>query len=270
MSGLSASIASVGVFGPGWANWAACRASLRGDAPVPELEPVDAYPPPTGLPKNERRRTSPITRISFAACEDALAQRPEFERSGIRSVFASCSGDMDIVDDICRALTREPIALSPTQFHNSVHNASAGYWSIANHARVASTSLSGYDASFAAGLVEAVLQLDEDPEQPVLLVAFDVATRPPLSLARAVPVPFATALLLTRDRVGSLGQLRLDPAAPLSESELQGTLETVRTANPAARALPLLDRVAREVSGEVVTPMPSGKWGLNMTYTPVS
>ena len=51
---------------------------------------------------------------------------------------------------------------------------------------------------------------------------------------------------------------------------MQGALEPLRTANPAARALPLLELVAREVPGEVVTPMPSGKWGLGMSYQPKS
>lgn len=269
MSALMAHVAGVGVFAPGWPDWASARAGLRGDVAIPIPEDIDRYPSPAGLPRNERRRTSPITRIAFAASEDALANT-DCARGDLRSVFASCSGDMDIVDDICRALTEQPVALSPTQFHNSVHNASAGYWGIANQARAASTSLSAFDASFAAGLIEATLQVNESSGEPVLLVCFDVMTRPPLALARPVPFPFAVAMLLSGDPLRSLGQLRLDPAAPLGESRMQGALETLRTANPAARALPLLELVAREVPGEVVTPMPSGKWGLGMSYQPKS
>ena len=129
MSALMAHVAGVGVFAPGWPDWASARAGLRGDVAIPIPEDIDRYPSPAGLPRNERRRTSPITRIAFAASEDALANT-DCARGDLRSVFASCSGDMDIVDDICRALTEQPVALSPTQFHNSVHNASAGYWRI--------------------------------------------------------------------------------------------------------------------------------------------
>ncbi|MEC9406730.1 MAG: beta-ketoacyl synthase chain length factor [Pseudomonadota bacterium] len=267
MSRLSIELEAVGLFAPGWPDWAAARDCLRGQAPVPDMTDVERYPPPAGLPKNERRRSSRITRIAFAACEDALAASSR-DRSALRTVFASCSGDMDIVDDICRALTREPVALSPTQFHNSVHNASAGYWGIANAARVASTSLSAYDASLAAGLVEAALQLHDQPDAPVLMVCFDVMTQPPLSLARPVSIPFAVAWLLGRDPTCSLGQLTLNPFAAPGETALQGALESMRRANPAARALPLLEPVARQTAGTVTLPMPSGQYGLAVDFEP--
>ena len=45
--------------------------------------------------------------------------------------------------------------LSPTRFHNSVHNAPAGYWSIATQSREPSTSLCRDDESFQAALLEA-------------------------------------------------------------------------------------------------------------------
>ena len=73
--------------------------------------------------------------------------------------------------------------MSPTKFHNSVHNAAAGYWTIGTGCMAPSNSLSGYECSFAAGLLEAAAQCAAD-RRPVLLVGFDVAARRPASVTR--------------------------------------------------------------------------------------
>src|SRR3546814_8269162 len=73
--------------------------------------------------------------------------------------------------------------VSPTDFHNSVHNAAAGYWGIGTGSRAPSTTLAGYDASFALGLLEAGLQVVGD-RRAVLLVVFDVPAPEPLLHAR--------------------------------------------------------------------------------------
>jgi hypothetical protein len=49
--------------------------------------------------------------------------------------------------------------VSPTLFHNSVHNTPAGYFSIATGIQTASVSLSAGDNTFSAGLIEALTQV---------------------------------------------------------------------------------------------------------------
>ena len=71
------------------------------------------------------------------------------------TVFASSGGDSEVLDKICTALTLPDRPVSPTQFHHSVHNTPAGYWSIATGCTQPSLSLSAYDSSFSAGLLEA-------------------------------------------------------------------------------------------------------------------
>src|SRR3546814_14100027 len=78
--------------------------------------------------------------------------------------------------------------VSPTDLHNSVHNAAAGYWGIGTGSRAPSTTLAGYDASFALGLLEAGLQVVGD-RRAGLLVVFDVAAREPLLPARTLAMP---------------------------------------------------------------------------------
>ena len=48
------------------------------------------------------------------------------------SVFASAHADLAVVDALCDTLADDPLLLSPTRFHHSVHNAASGYWAIAS------------------------------------------------------------------------------------------------------------------------------------------
>ncbi|MET0042628.1 MAG: beta-ketoacyl synthase chain length factor, partial [Candidatus Thiodiazotropha sp. 6PLUC3] len=80
-------------------------------------------------------------KIALQAAEEALRDYSDSE--GVLSVFSSSEGDLDIIDQICLALSQEDRPVSPTQFHNSVHNAPAGYWSIGSGSHQGSTSLGG-------------------------------------------------------------------------------------------------------------------------------
>ncbi|MCP3850831.1 MAG: beta-ketoacyl synthase chain length factor [Gammaproteobacteria bacterium] len=64
----------------------------------------------------------------------------------------------------------------PTRFHNSAHNAPAGYWSIATKSQTASTSITAYRNSLSASLLEALMQLnasDNNQQRDCLLVCYD-------------------------------------------------------------------------------------------------
>src|SRR5690606_20828188 len=92
--------------------------------------------------------------VALAACQ-ASGRDP----ASLPSVFASSQGDLVIADYMCATLADEPATISPTRFHNSVHNAAAGYWTIGTGAMHPATALSAGDASFAQGLLEAMAQL---------------------------------------------------------------------------------------------------------------
>src|SRR3546814_20327507 len=79
---------------------------------------------------------------------------------------------MSILQRSSAAVATPERIVSPTDFHNSVHNAAAGYWGIGTGSRAPSTTLAGYDESFALGLLEAGLQVVGD-RRAVLLVVFD-------------------------------------------------------------------------------------------------
>ena len=124
------------------------------------------------------------------ACKMA-AQDP----SEVASVFGSGMGDMQITDYMCRTLATAPRAVSPTKFHNSVHNASTGYWSIATGSHAATNAICAYANTVAASLLEGAIQAAEE-DIPVLVAIEELAAPQPFKSVIGTDRPLAAALLL--------------------------------------------------------------------------
>jgi Beta-ketoacyl synthase, N-terminal domain len=160
------------------------------------IDPQAEYtmPAPAAIPARERRRAghfiSLAVEVAHQACEMA-----QIDKTTIPSVFASALGDTDISDYMCRKLAQPEKLLSPTQFHNSVHNAASGYWSISAQNRSPSTFVSGFDRSFGAGLLEAACQVLAF-ETPVLMVGYDLATSSPFREMLPIDAAMGVALVL--------------------------------------------------------------------------
>jgi hypothetical protein len=155
---------------------------------------------------------------------------------------------------MCETLASEEREVSPTRFHNSVHNAAAGYWSIATRSREASTSLCAYDASFGAGLIEAMTQV-VSWRKAVALIAYDQPYPEPLHSARPLLASFGAALVLTPEATGRTSatfELELLPGEEKPSRMSDSALEELRLGIPAARALPLLEALARKTQSDVV------------------
>ncbi len=238
---LEAFVQGIGILGPGLADWpdaAAVLAGRRDYTPAPTVLPAPSLLPPT-----ERRRTGRVVKLALAIASEAVAQAGA-SAARLRSVFSSSGGDGHNCHEICRALATVPREISPTRFANSVHNASAGYWSIATGATPASTVLCAFDASFCAGLLEALTQVAVDRE-PVLLVAYDTEYPEPIYTKRPVPDAFGIALVLAPSRDGRstvriAAALGGGPADALQDPRL----EMLRRTIPAGRGLPLLGPIA--------------------------
>ena len=248
MTGIG--IASIGLVGPGIANWQDATAILRGNKPF-EVHAEIPRASSSLLPPNERRRATKLTQMVLQCCEDALPKQARSD-SGLTTVFASSCGDLETVDKILQALTTPDKPVSPTLFHNSVHNAPAGYWSIATRNQSASTSISAHDSSFAAGLLEAMSQV-QTGAGPTLLTAYDYTAPPTLQRFRPLLAPFAVCLVLDRKPAHWTLVAELKTMTQFSHMEDTG-LEMLRTGNPAARCLPLLASIAANLEGEVTIP----------------
>jgi beta-ketoacyl synthase-like protein len=208
-----------------------------------------AKPAVSLLPPAERRRAAPSVAWSLAVAQEAAANSG-LDAGAFAVVFVSSDGDGDIVHRLCTALATPAAAVSPTDFHNSVHNAATGYWSIGAHSMAASTALCAYDSSFAAGLLEAACQIATE-KRPVLLVAVDLPYPPPLAPHRPVRHGFAAALAL---EPGSQLAVSIETGAP---SVLPATLQSFE-GNAAAASLPLLAVLARPGAAEVRLPLGEG------------
>ncbi len=245
---------TLALIAPGLLGWQASVPILTRQTPY-KATPLPRFSP-SFLPSNARRRTTVTIKLALQVAQEAL-EASALSPKHLSTVFSSCMGNSEVIDNVCRALSLPDKPVSPTYFHNSVHNAPAGYWAIATHSQMPSISLSAYDASFVAGLLEAsALAIVENTD--VLLVCYDHTAPEPLSKARFFEAPVAVALLLTREQIaGSCAKLSLKLIEARIDSETQmaePALEKLRTGNPAARSLPLLQAIAQAVSGRIILP----------------
>lgn len=249
MTALTAYVDGIGFLGPGLADWTSAAPVLAGASgylPQPTVVPaLDVLPPA------ERRRTGRVVRIAITVGMQATAHA-RVDPAGLPTVFASSGGDGQICHELCEVLATGDRQVSPTRFHNSVHNAAAGYWSIATGAKAASIALSAYDASFAAGLLEAVTQAVVDGNA-VLLIAYDAQYPEPLRAKRQIADAFGVALVLApAASPASLARLTLSIADAAASRMPDAPLEMLRSSIPAARSLPLLRQLARREPARVI------------------
>jgi hypothetical protein len=242
-------IEGIGLLGPGFNSWPHAANVLRGSEPYQAAR--TQLPVATLLPAAERRRAVPTVKLTLAAGTEAVAQSTR-SAANLATVFSSSSGDGQNIHAICETLALSEREISPTRFHNSVHNAPAGYWGIATGATAASTALCAYDGSFAGGLLEALAWVTCE-QTPILLLAYDIDYPEPLRALRPIPDAFCVALVLAPTRSAqSLARIDARIAHREATQLSQPEFENMRRAIPAARALPLIDALAAQRSGTVV------------------
>lgn len=245
---MRVSVRSCAVCAPGLPDWATAARVLTGESLYDPANVRDATP--VSLPPNERRRLPPTARVALGIGMEALLAAGLEERD-VATVFTSCGSDGETTHRICEELARSPPEVSPTRFHNSVHNAPGGYWSIALRSHAPSTSLCAFDGSFAAGLVEAAAQAVAEA-RPVLLVAYDLPYPAPLSSLWNVAAPFCVALVLMPGAGSRSLAIAIADDAP--ELDWPECLPAALRTNPAAASMPLLALLARPAAGSAVLP----------------
>lgn len=243
---LTAWISGIGLIAPGLPDWPSARAVLRGEEAWVSAPAV--LPAPAILPPAERRRASRVIKLTLGIGLEAAAGA---DVSTLATVFSSSGSDGHNCHALCEQLATEDRHLSPTRFHNSVHNAPAGYWGIATKSMAPCQVMCAFDGSFGAGLIDALGQVVMD-QQATLLLAYDSEYPEPLLAKRPVPDCAGVALRLEPTRTAqALARITVQtteaPASPLD----QPTLEALRATIPALRSLPLLECLAQGRSGDV-------------------
>lgn len=273
-------IESVAFWAPGWPGWDAASAAFLGEgveggdggpgsvsragavgvagvAGVADAaaQPTPTRPAPELLAPTQRRRAPDTVALALEVASRAVAQAG-LQASQLPSVFVSAHGDLAITDHMCKTLAEAPTLLSPTRFHNSVHNAASGYWTMATGCMQASTALTAFECSFAAGLLEAAMQAAADA-CPVLLVGYDVEARGALSSVTRSRGMLGVALVLAPQRSArSLATLTwsLQPG-PTSACALRSDAARAMAHNALADALPLLESLASRQPETLLMPL---------------
>lgn len=235
---------AIAVIAPGLKNWHAAKQVLTGKCAY-EFSKVEGKLT-TMLAPNENRRCSRTTQLALSAIQQLLEQH-SFNSHEIRYVFTSCNGDLSIFHHISTALSQPGRPVSPIKFHNSVHNAPAGYAAIALHSQQPSTSISAYKDSFANGLLEAAVQSSLN-KQDCLLCGYDEVPPEPLLSLFPMESDFSYALLLSNQEEHALCALDIstsnDGAKATSMDDV--IFEQLRQSNPQAKILPLLHALANK------------------------
>jgi hypothetical protein len=188
----------------------------------------------------------------------------------LASIFTSAHGDLAIVDALCSTLATHPLLLSPTRFHHSVHNAASGYWAIATGCRAPSSAVSGFEASFATGLLEAGSQVAADAA-PVLLVGVDTDACGALASVNRSRGLLGVALVLS-PRATAQSRFTLDWGVRGGRTDLpplQSAAAQALAGNAMADALPLFEALAGGRPAGWSQPL--GPWGiLDLSLAPLT
>jgi len=241
---MQASILGVSLCGPGLDGWAASRPVLAGEQTyVPRPLQLAA---PAILPPNERRRTGAAVRLALYLAE-AASEMAGIGAGDIASLFATTNGDGVVMHAILETLAAGA-PISPTQFHNSVHNAGAGYWSIATGSRQPTSCLSGHDATAVAALLKAVAAVEVE-QQPLLLCVYEVPLAEPLASRRPTTGSFGVGLVLApaaAERALARLSVSYHPDGIVADAGAPraAAWRELAAGNPAARLLRLLESLA--------------------------
>lgn len=265
MAPMQCAIAGIGAWGPGFSDWPTLQTLLGayGAEQAPPASPVcyaeldqEPLPPPANpapaiIPANERRRAPLPVKMAVEVSWQAL-QASGMSTEEVACVFGSGLGDTEITDYMCRVLTTEQKQLSPTRFHNSVHNAAAGYWTISVGCMKSANSVAAYHMTAGLTLLEAFTQAVMHQE-PVLATLFDTAAHAAYQQIFPCRQAFAAALLLvpvTDATDASWPRLTLQTPDARGKECLVGHpgLRDLQRDNPAAGVLSLLQLLASPYS----------------------
>jgi hypothetical protein len=220
---------------PAWQAWAR----------APYCPTVPCTAPDLGfLPPLQRRRLSPMARMAVA-CAWPLADAP----SPMPVVYASHHGETTRGYDLLHCLARDE-ALSPTSFSLSVHNATAGMWSILRKETVESVALSVAGDGLESAIAEACLLLAAGHPHALVVLAEEAPPAAYRPWIDDIPFPYALAL-----RVDA-GARAPAPADADGDAPPPGAFQ-LRARAPAGVAAPAATAAAGPAAGDPAAADPS-------------
>jgi Beta-ketoacyl synthase, N-terminal domain len=233
-------IVGIGTWSPFFGNWDEFRHGVETGKWQFDIELQ-----PDLIPSRELRRAPQLVKMAVEvmsqACDMASATPDD-----VAAVFSSAMGDMQITDYMCRALAETPKLISPTKFHNSVHNAAPGYWSITTGAFSAGNAVSAFGYTSTMALLEASIQASEE-NLPVLVVTQEIAATRTLKDICPSEQPFAAGLLLAPPGSSTNAMFSMEFTVEDEPCQWPATSEELHQrlgSNTGAKLLPLLSNLA--------------------------
>jgi len=245
---LEVGIYGIGAIGPGFSSWSDLKHRITANSL--NLSETTQLPILDILPPAERRRASPIIKAGINAGLEACLNA-EISPADLQTIFTSSGGDGANCVAICEQLATEDPLISPTRFHNSVHNTVAGYWGIATGCMKPSQAISYEDGSFAAGLLEAATQ-SKASGLPTLLISYDTSYPEPLNTYRNISDTAAIALVIgiSTQNHSKHPVLKM----PFSGTDILSPPFDIPVNNPTLQALNLLALIAKQSNGLATLP----------------
>ncbi|GHA14558.1 hypothetical protein GCM10008090_25450 [Arenicella chitinivorans] len=241
MSEFNFSVLGIGAWGLTARSWPELQELMAGK---PIEDDGSKGPKPALIPANERRRAPLPVRLAVETSAQACAAA-KLDPAEVGCVFVSGLGDTALTDYMCTVLASDNKALSPTKFHNSVHNAAAGYWTISTGCTEAANSVAGFDESVSLTLVEALIQAEEE-QRPLLMTFYDAPVSAVLQPLLKNPYPFSVSLVIAPESLSPAGSpvwsaSVMTEAATWPSANWPGELQDCYQSNPVARVLCILD-----------------------------
>ena len=239
---MTFSILGVGAWGHGFSHWPALAKAISD--PAHEVLLQDNYqkgPKPEIIPANERRRAPVAVRLAVESSWQAVNDA-NISPKDLACVFASGYGDTHLTDYMCRALNTESKQLSPTKFHNSVHNAAAGYWTISTHCNAPANSIAGLEWSVPLALLDALLQSDQE-QRPLLVTCFDGDSAPTMKSIMPNNYLFSSSVIISAEKVPNTPKFTLEliqQGCSWPNLDLSDELQSLYNDNPSAKMMALL------------------------------
>ncbi len=182
-----------------WQQWA------RGER---SFGPMDAKPDVSFVKPIVRRRLSRLSRMSLEVAEGCRVNEtaPFYV---FCSRFGECTRTLEALNGLVRG---EPI--SPTVFSQSVHNTSAGHYTINNKDQAPTTTVAAAEATLEAGFLEAWTALESGKASRVLVVYHDEPLAEPFKKpAPVLDIPLAAAFVIGLPKPGDRLSLSWKPCS---------------------------------------------------------
>ena len=257
-SKMCCSVKAVGAWGQNYTNWAELSELLTTGSTA---ENTTTSPKPEIIPANERRRAPLPVKLAVESSWQAT-QTAGIDPKELACVFVSGLGDTQLTDYMCKTLAGENMQLSPTKFHNSVHNAAAGYWTISTGCMKAANSVAGFNESVSLALFEAFCQCIQE-NVPVLITFYDSPVSEILKPLLKNEQSFSAAIIIEPSRSDTdqnIFEMKVTsessdwPELNLKDS-LKESLDKNYQQNPSARILSVLKMLADNSKDSISLPL---------------